>query len=860
MNCHFKRTLLATLVAQLFTVNAFADETPQADNATADTQTIVIDAKRIVGSVSKQTQEDAPNLVNVITAEEIRQLPDINAGEAVRRLPGISLEGDTGEGRYVYIRGLDADFNGTTFNGIRLLPTNPNSAVFSHGGGRAVAFDVIPSGMVGSIKVTKTNIPEQDAEAIGGTIEITSKQIPLDGKPFFNGHIGSGFEPLGNSTIGDFNFTAGTRFGGSGDKKEGEITSYSDKPFSIVVTGSYYEDSRVINDVEPSNNNGISGNGIPNGALPPWDERYYQYNRKRHGVGLDLGYQPDANNSYYFRAFDSGYNEKNQDNILTVDPTNGGNPGDNSNLSLTRSLVDHKETLESSTISLGGRNIFDDKTLDYFVAYGRGSYKINGDTTSSFGYNPGGQISYNNAGVGGTPLWQSNAANITASNYTLASMASTLGQTVDDEYTTGINFKLPVKFGDFQEETMKIGLNARFRTRDSGFNYYTDNGQLPAAPMSNFVSGPNVTFYNGQYNIGQLITPGVLQSLYPVTTLTVNKSALSQQHDTENVYASYAQYEFKQDRFSLIGGLRFEQTDAKYNANGLDGLGNIVPTSNTSKYGDLFPSIQAKYELDRSTYLRAAFSSTIARPTFAQVSPSVNGACVGSICTVSTGNPDLKAMTANSFDLSVERYLDNAGIASVGVFDKELSNYIASRTVTTFGNIIVPNTGGDTVLNTTFSNAGNAQVRGLELNYEQRYKMLPGLLSGLGTSFNYTYANSKFEEIPGVYSAVPGTSKNTYNASVFYDKDKFFFKLSAYYASASIWSLGNVLTSANTMYDDRLSIDIGAAYKYDKNISFYLSGKNLSNNPMTYYQGPKTNIIQREFYGATYLAGVNFTY
>ena len=138
--------------------------------------------------------------------------------------------------------------------------------------------------------------------------------------------------------------------------------------------------------------------------------------------------------------------------------------------------------------------------------------------------------------------------------------------------------------------------------------------------------------------------------------------------------------------------------------------------------------------------------------------------------------------------------------------------------------------------------------------------MLPGLLSGLGTSFNYTYANSKFEEIPGVYSAVPGTSKNTYNASVFYDKDKFFFKLSAYYASASIWSLGNVLTSANTMYDDRLSIDIGAAYKYDKNISFYLSGKNLSNNPMTYYQGPKTNIIQREFYGATYLAGVNFTY
>jgi outer membrane receptor for ferrienterochelin and colicin len=60
-------------------------------------------------------QETAPNLINVTSAEEIRKLPDVNAGEAVRRLPGISLETDTGEGRYVNIRGLDADLTSTTF-------------------------------------------------------------------------------------------------------------------------------------------------------------------------------------------------------------------------------------------------------------------------------------------------------------------------------------------------------------------------------------------------------------------------------------------------------------------------------------------------------------------------------------------------------------------------------------------------------------------------------------------------------------------------------------------------------------------------------------------------------------------------
>ena len=884
MNCHFKRTLLATLVAQLFTVNAFADETPQAENAaTADTQTIVIDAKRIVGSVSKQTQEDAPNLVNVITAEEIRQLPDINAGEAVRRLPGVSLEGDTGEGRYVYIRGLDADFNGTTFNDIRLLPTNPASPV-AGGGGRAVAFDVIPSGMVGSIKVTKTNLPEQDAEAIGGTIEITSKQMPLDGKPFINGHIGTGFEPLGNSAIGDFNFTAGMRFGGSGDKKDGEITSYSDKPFSIVVTGSYYEDSRAVNDVEPTTNGGTYNS--TSGAAGTWDERYYQYNRKRHGVGLDLGYQPDANNTYYFRAFDSGYNEKKLDNILSPDGTNG--PGGIGPLLMTRKLADHKETLDNQTFSLGGKNVFDGKALDYFVAYGKGSYKVNADATSKFVYQTADNtLAFTNTGAGGTPIWQPTAAQLNPNNYLLSSLSSNLQFAKDDEYSTGINFKLPVKLADFQEETMKVGLNARFRTHDSG-NQYLSASIDPTATMANFVSGSPVTFYNGQYNMGQLITPGVLQQLYPINnpSLTnpskdisgsqvsgtggLSQSLLSQQHDTENVYATYAQYEFKQDRLGMIGGLRYEQTEAKYDSNGTNAANTaVVPYSSNSSYGNLFPSIQAKYELDKASYLRAAFSSTIARPTFAQINPAVSSSpdSHGGATAVITGNPNLKPNTANSFDLSLERYLDNAGIISIGIFDKELSNYIASRTSSTSSVNVLGLTGP--ALYTTFENIGSATVKGVEFNYEQRYKQLPGILSGLGTSFNYTYVDSKFEQFPGVYSAIPGTSKDTINASVFYSKDKFFFKVAAYYASASIWSLGSnsglpAMADAggnvNQMYDKRFSLDIGASYQYDKNISFYLSGKNLTNDPMTYYYGTKANTIQREFYGATYLTGINFTY
>ena len=335
INKSFKLTALSLLIIQSLS--------PVHAQSQKEEQTITVDAERTKANVAKQAQKDAPNLVNVLTQEEIRQMPDVNIGEALRRLPGVSLETDTGEGRFVYIRGLDADLNGTTFDGLRLPPSNsasPNSG----GGGRAVAFDAIPSGLVGSVTVTKTNIPEQDAEAIGGTIELTSKKLPLNGKPFFDARVGGGVEKLRNTSVLDLSFSAGTRFGsGNAGLKSGILDSYSDKPFSIIVTAVNYNDQRGINDVEPSPNG--------DGTLGGWSQRYYQYNRKRHGYGLDLGYQPDADNSYYFRAFDTGYEELKQDNILNINlagaPISANGSYTDTASKITRTLADADEVIKN---------------------------------------------------------------------------------------------------------------------------------------------------------------------------------------------------------------------------------------------------------------------------------------------------------------------------------------------------------------------------------------------------------------------------------------------------------------------------------------------------------------------------------
>ena len=88
-----------------------------------DLQGVHVVAPRTTEEMARNTQENAPNLINIRTGDEIRALPDVNTAEAVRRIPGISMETDEGEGRYVNIRGLDADLNSTTFGGLRLRRT-----------------------------------------------------------------------------------------------------------------------------------------------------------------------------------------------------------------------------------------------------------------------------------------------------------------------------------------------------------------------------------------------------------------------------------------------------------------------------------------------------------------------------------------------------------------------------------------------------------------------------------------------------------------------------------------------------------------------------------------------------------------
>jgi len=57
----------------------------------------------------------------------------------------------------------------------------------------------------------------------------------------------------------------------------------------------------------------------------------------------------------------------------------------------------------------------------------------------------------------------------------------------------------------------------------------------------------------------------------------------------------------------------------------------------------------------------------------------------------------------------------------------------------------------------------------------------------------------------------------------------------------------------------RFTVDFGSQYRFTDSINVYLNVKNLTNTALKFTEGPgEDRVIQREFYGVTVQAGVDF--
>ena len=847
---------------------------------------------------AKAAEHAAINKIIVQPESEIQKLPDISVAQALSRLPGVSMETDSGEGRFIDIRGLDADLNATTFDGVRILPSNLSSPT---GGGRAVAYDVLPAGLIGGIEVSETLRPEDDAEGLGGLVNLLPRRLPSDGQPFVNVTAGMGLETLRNTQVQDFGINAGASFGiqtGHGPfdhPVSGGGFMSNPKPFSFFFTDTQHNDYRGVDDFEPSYSDQQSA-GAPDKLLNGVNLRHYLYNRRRFSRGGEFDFDPNDTDHFFVRYAIAGYNEHAEKDFLNLNALDSGfnngtgfiYPGDKSgrtflapNAYATRTNTDTEEELRNQILEWGGRNVlFDTVKIDYHGAYSEGTDKFPTSYGSSFstptttdanGNTIGNiPIAYNNQINSAHLFYQTlNGTNLLNQNiYTQGNVSNSPSSSRDREYSGEANVTVPLTLLTPDDE-FKTGAEIRLRDR-----IVQSSGGITAnipGTLGQYTSGPSLDFYNGYYNIGPSINAATVNGFLGGQAAPYDPTAF--QHDQENVYSTYAQYGGKWGKLSFLAGMRLESTFGVYQQ--APGQANDVTFKHA--YSSYFPSAQLKYDVTPAMDVRAVYSTAIGRPGFDQISPGAVFSASGP--SVNVGNPNLSPEYADSFDVFWEYYLPRGGKVSLGGFDKELNTFIFQDTINAVvGSAAFPNAligpvvpvtyRGQVVPVTTYSNSGPSRVYGVEAEYTQQFLFLPAPFDGFGIDSNLTYNQSSAQitrtQPDGVVGTEtlqqPQTSPWNFNASLFYEKDPITFRLAANYVSKDLYSLGG--TKATDVYvQQRFRLDLGTAYQVTKHIQFYFDAHNLTDQTLKYTETASTSRpIQREFYGIDVMGGIRVNY
>lgn len=834
-------------------------------------------------------KRDSSNLIEVQPQSEILKLPDVDIAEALQRVSGVSLETDTGEGRFINIRGLDSDLNGVSFDGVRLMPSNIGSPF---GGGRAIALDAIPAGFVGGLEVVKTQRPDQDAEALGGSINVVPREPKPNGLPTLDVNAGGGYEPLRETAVvqGGLTFSGSFGLGANGspftaaqaDPQGGFFSN--DKPFGIVGTATFYNDQRGVDDVEESYADNQAG-GTPDKVLSQLNPRYYQYWRRRYSEGGSFQYDPNRDNHFYFRLAEAGYNERVSRHGLVLSGLDSGSglgasgPGANGfdnpdgpgfiadAATADQTLRDETETIQNNVIEWGGRNqLADGIEIDYRGSWSKGSYYKPYDYNTTFADPNSFALAYDNVSTPFRPTIRTlDGTNLAdPANYALNALNNSSENAIDREWSGSGNISIPAPLFA-GTGTVRFGAMARLRDKSVGeaFANYAPVDSAPAVSLASYVIGRPQTFYDGRYMIGPMINGGV-RSLVGTQFLTQTSPAadaiLGQrafQADTENVYSGYGQYNWSLGKLGILAGIRLETTDAAYGANSsqTDAAGNVTITPSQAKrnYVDYFPSLQARYAFTSNLIGRLSYSTAIARPGFNQIT-SASQIDIGNNLVVQ-GNPNLTATTSDNFDISLAQYLPHAGLVSVGAFDKEFQNYILPNQVQ--GSF--PGITGITSIQ-SFSNSPAARATGVELQYIQRFAFLAAPFDGLGLDTNYTYVSSSANIRPGETGSLPSTSNNNFNVALTYEKGPVQLRFATAYVGHNLYAIGSS-RATDIFAAPRFRIDMGTSYVLNRYATLYFDAKNLTNTPLQFTEGPtNSRPIQREFYDATYLAGLRGTF
>jgi TonB-dependent receptor len=800
---------------------------------------VIVSAERLQGEAEAiNIERTADNIVQVLPERVISSLPNTNIADAVGRVPSVSLERDEGEGKYVQIRGTEPRLSSVTVNGVNLPSVE--------GVVRNIKLDAVPADLVERIEVFKTLSADQDADGIGGTVNLVTRTAGE--KPIYALGGTGGYNPIQNAYWrGGLNGVFGKRFGVS-------------KKFGFLLNGTFDKTNRGIDDLEPGQSTGVDPATQRNVAFANTeDRRSYDYYRTRYGFTTGIDYNIKPGISVYAKGLFSDFHDYGEtwvytpnagNTIKSVSPDGSqitfdnaqdcvavnqaadvANPGSNPCSPGSYNYRHYVRRPDQQVYSFltGARHDLSSTLINYEFAASR-SHNIGGQDFATTNFN-GAAASYDNNGnlVSTGPdvavnqkdpfrpklfaLDSTNLYDPTQYFITNSSFTNYIAQQLNFQGAASVarRYSAHSHLGTF-EIGIKIR-NSHSTQNESDTLLKATNGNSTIDLNSALGTYTNPSYYDNFFRIGSqsygptsnynLITKSVLGNpgqFAPDVATDIRRSKGAFFDANERIYAGYLQNVISFGKLRLQTGVRFDAADTGFLANTIVTSDpadptvtptnpRITPNRQNSGYINALPSVQAQYQLGKNTNLRGNYSQGIARPNIGDLVPTtiVDPNAQPSPGVVTQGNPNLKPTKANNYDILIEHFFQPLGILQAGYFYKQLSDPIyATASTIPAGQ---PNAGLRLLQSI---NGPKAHIQGIEVSWEQRFSFLPGLLSGFGVSANYSYTQSGVT-FPTTFDGgridnapLARQAPNTWNAGFTYDKARFSMRFSASHNDANI--------------------------------------------------------------------------
>ena len=837
-----------------------------------------------------ELKRDASAIVDVIVADDVGKLPDKNLAEAIQRVPGAVINREFGEGERVSLRGVAPNLVRTTVNGHNVAVADW-FVLEQLAATRSFNYLLLPSEMIGQLKVFKSPQADIDEGGVGGTIDVQTRH-PLDLPSLsFKGSLQDAYTESSSSN----NVNASGLFSWKNSKNtlgvlfSGVFQQRDLRRDGVEVLG-YFTDPQ----------SGLLVPSLIGSAL-------FQQERERKGFNAEIQFRPtdrlEVNINGLYSRFGAdninqnylawGSNALGGGGTLTdvtvvgdtavagvISSADGGTAG----RGVVYDAIDRIAFAKTSFIDVDSTYTPND---EWIVHFNVGSTQAQGDTQSQPFVEFGAPGAFRYDLRGSAPQVSFIDVDPTNPNDMVFDFASLHSITNDDEEV--YSYVDAEKFMDSGiVKSLKFGLKYTDHERRTDFQATTFGGFFlplfatgcnggPCGP-SDFASGLTPSDF-----LADIAASGTLDSYWSVDRRAIERILSGSFNGeripnppevfsvTEKTMGGFvmANLEGSDGKWHGNVGLRLVKTDQRSTGNIVGGAGTIsnafgdfTPVTADRDYTDYLPSANFSFDLTDQVVLRVAAARTIARPDYTDVSPRVTlnqGALTGQ-----GGDPNVDPFRANQADVSFEWYHGKDSFFSAALFFKDIESFVTDMPVQQ-AHLIQTDNPNLSLCQPAFTpdfpnrysclftinqrvNGDGGTVKGVELS------LLQPLGGGFGIQANYTYSDAEADD-PDL--EIPGNSKNSGNLVGYYENRRFAARLAYNFRSAFFVTFDR---STRLNQEALKSLDASLAFNLYKNLTLSLDGVNLTNEKIRQFATDTFRPRAVFDNGRYFLAGIQFKY